>query len=139
MKFKLAPEDDAKVYVIDTAMAKVSLNILYELKVKHGISAKDLQGMAKYLEKYNGKPPEEMMDDKTALRAFMVVLWITRRYYGDKGPSGQPISLAEANDFPLDSFFILPDEEPEAEDAPKATQPASEAVIEVAEPTIQTT
>lgn len=127
MKFKLAPGDDAQVYDVDLAMAKVNLNILFELKTKHGISAKDLQGMAKYLEKYNGKPPEELLDDKVALRAFMVVLWLTRRYYGDKGPGGGRITLEEANDFALDTFFILPEEQPaaEAEGDPKAT-PASE-------------
>lgn len=139
MKFKLAPEDDAQVYDVDLAMAKVNLNVLFELKVKHGISAKDLQGMADYLNKFNGKPPEELLDDKVALRALMVVLWLARRYYGDKGPKGARITLEEANEFALDSFFIIP-EEPAEGDAgdPKAT-PDSE--VDTREPgsTIPTT
>ena len=92
-------------YDVNMGLAKVSLHTLFELKVKHGISAKDLQGMARYLEKFNGAPATDLMDDKVALRAMMVVIWLARRYAGEK------LSMEEANSFAMDSFFIKASDE----------------------------
>jgi hypothetical protein len=112
---------EGKEYDVDQGMAKVTLQTLFELKAKHGISAKDLQGMAGYLQKFNGKDPAELLDDKVALRGLMVVIWLARKHAGEK------LSMEEANSFPMDQFLIKP-EEPVADDDPKeATPPDSEA------------
>jgi hypothetical protein len=133
MKFKLSQEPDATVYDADLGLAKVSLALLFELKVKHGISAKDLSEMANYLNKFNGKSPIELMDDKVALRALMVVIWLTRRYY-DK----EKLSLDEANSFAMDEFFIVPEDDDDPKEAPEpATVSAPVAEGEV--PNIPTT
>jgi hypothetical protein len=122
MKFRIGTPTSEPLYDIDEGMSKVSLHLLFEMKAKHGISAKDLQGMANYLNKYNGKPPEELMEDKVALRALMVVIWLTRRHYGER------LTLEEANSFAMNEFFIELEEEPEGQPDPKA--PADSAAAE---------
>jgi hypothetical protein len=114
---------EGKEYDIEAGLAKVTLHTLFELKVKHGISAKDLQEMAQYLQKFDGQDATVLMNDKTALRALMIVIWLARKHAGEK------VSLEEANSFSMDAFFIKPEEEPlaGADEDPKATPPVSEA------------
>lgn len=106
---------EGKEYDVDAGLAKVTLHTLFELKVKHGISAKDLQDMAHYLEKFDGQPATALMDDKVALRALMIVIWLARKHAGEK------LSLEEANSFAMDQFFIKNEEPLVVDDDPKAT------------------
>lgn len=135
MKFQLSRNEGAQVYDADLGLSKVSLALLFELKVKHGISAKDLSEMANYLNKFNGKSPLELMDDKVALRALMVVIWLTRRYF----EPGSRMTLDEANSFAMDEFLIVDDGEDEADpkEAPAGTD--SEAAAKEAPPSTPTT
>lgn len=109
---------EGKEYDVEQGLAKVTLNTLFELKAKHGISAKDLQIMAQYLSKFNGKPAEELLDDKMAIRSLMVIIWLARKHAGER------ITLEQACEFDMTEFYIKAEDEPEPEDEadPKATE-----------------
>lgn len=111
---------EGKEYDVEQGLSKVTLTTLFELKAKHGISAPDLQSMANYLQKFNGKKPEELLADKFALRALMVVIWLARKHAGER------VTLEEANNFAMDDFFMKPSEEDNDAADPKATEPASD-------------
>jgi hypothetical protein len=118
---------EGKEYDVEAGLAKVTLHTLFELKVKHGVSAKDLQDMARYLQKFDGQPGEVLLNDKTALRALMVVIWLARKHAGEK------VTLEEANSFSMDQFLIKAEEEPIGDEDPKAT-PATAADAEADPP-----
>jgi hypothetical protein len=101
-------------------LQKVTLQTLFELKVKHGISVRDLQTAARKMDDI--KDPMQLLEDVEAFQTFMVIIWLARRYAGEK------LSLAEANsDFGLADLEIVHEEtdEPEAAALPPKTKRAS--------------
>jgi hypothetical protein len=112
MKFMIGDKE----YDAEQGVAKVSLSTLYELKVKHGIGMKTLVSMTRHFADF--KDPLDLLEDKNAFRAFMIIIWLARRY------AGEHCSLEEASQFPLDSLRIVNDE-PEPESDPKAPTASS--------------
>lgn len=112
-----------KEYDPKLGLQKVSLNTLFELKVKHNVGVRDLQAAALRLEKI--KDPLDLLEDVEAFQTFLIVIWLARRFAGDVGVNGKPITLTEANDdFAITDLLLLTedgDEEPAPD--PKAQTP----------------
>lgn len=113
MKFMIGDKE----YDAEEGLSKVSLHTLYELKVKTGIGMKTLAQMAQRLGQFDD--PMDVLDDKDAFRALMIVVWLARRY------AGEHLSLEESSSFPLEDFKLVVEDEPEGEEDPKAP-PASD-------------
>jgi hypothetical protein len=108
---------NGKEYDALLALAKVSLNTLYELKTKTGIGMQTLMKMVSKMGDF--KDPTELLEDKDAFNAFRIIIWLARTHAGEK------LSISEANDFPITDLLLVGD--PALEDtAPKATPPASD-------------
>jgi hypothetical protein len=101
MKFMIGDNE----YDAEEGVSKVSLSTLYELKVKHGIGMKTLVEMTRNFA--NFKDPLDLLEDKNAFRAFMIIIWLARRHAGER------CTLEEASQFPLDSLRIVTEPEPE--------------------------
>lgn len=86
MKFKI----NGTEYDPEMGLRKATLQTLFELKVKHGIGMKSLMASAKRMEKISD--PTDLLEDPEAFQTFMVVIWLARRYAGER------LSLEEAND-----------------------------------------
>lgn len=106
------------VYDPVLGLQKVTLQTLFELKVRHGVSIRDLQAAARKMDKITD--PIEVFEDAEAFQTFMVIIWLARRYAGEK------VSLEEANsDFGLVDLEIIREAEDEPEKAP-ATPPKAQ-------------
>lgn len=109
---------NGKEYDALMALAKVSLNTLWEMKRTTGIGMQTLMSMVAKMGEF--KDPAQVLDDEDAFTAFRLVIWLARTYAGEK------LSVEEANDFPVTDLLLLGDPaEEEAEQAPKATPPDS--------------
>jgi hypothetical protein len=105
MKFMIGDNE----YDAEAGVSKVALSTLYELKVKHGVGMKTLVEMTRSFANFTD--PMDLLEDKNAFRAFMIIIWLARRHAGER------CTLEEASSFPLDSLRIVG--EPEPEDDPK--------------------
>jgi hypothetical protein len=114
MKLKI----EGKEYDVAQGMAKVSLTTLFELKSKYGIGMAHLMKQGEKFGKI--KNNAEILDDLDMLQAFRVMVWLARKHAGEK------LTLDEANDFPLDAFEFVNEEDEPTEADPKGE--TSEAV-----------
>lgn len=112
MQFKIK----GVLYDAEMGLRKATLLTLFELKSKHGVGLKSLAATAKKFEQISD--PMELLEDAESFQLFLIIIWMARRYAGEK------ISLEQANDdFALDEFSLVLPDEPEREAAggdPKA-------------------
>lgn len=115
MKFRIGDKE----YDAELGLRKASLLTLFELKSKHGIGLKSLAATAKKFEQI--ADPMDLLEDEESFQLFLVVIWLARKYAGEK------LTLEEANsDFALDELVLVVEDEPEAEAAgPDPKAPAS--------------
>lgn len=118
MKFLI----EGREYDLERGLSKASLYTLFELKSKYGIGIKSMALIAKRMDKMTDTI--DMLDDEEAFKVFMAVVWLARRYAGEK------LTLEEANGMALDSLQIVEDEGEETPDpkAPTVSVPAAPAV-----------
>ncbi len=107
------------LYDAELGLRKASLLTLFELKSRHGVGLKSLASTAKKFEQISD--PMDLLEDTESFQLFLIIIWMARRYAGEK------LTLEQANDdFALDEFsMVLPDAEEEAGDpkAPAASAP----------------
>lgn len=118
MKFLI----EGREYDMERGLSKASLYTLFELKSKYGIGIKSMAAIAKRIDKL--ADPTDLLDDKETFEVFLAIVWLARRYAGEK------LTLEEANSMPLDSLQIVDDDGEEVTD-PKAltvSVPAAPAV-----------
>lgn len=109
MKFEI----NGKRYDPIEGVRGVSLQTLYELKVRHGVGVKDLQQNARKMEKV--KDAAEIFEDAEAFKTFMVIIWLARKH------AGETMTLEEANsDFGMKDLLVVREEG----DAPLSEEPA---------------
>lgn len=108
-----------KQYPLEEAMQKASLNDLYVLKVRSGMGIKALKSNLEKMQTYSD--PLDFLDDEGNLMALQAMIWLCRRF------AGENLSIEEANSTPINEIgFETDDEEPAAEQGPKAVAPDSD-------------
>lgn len=108
MKFLI----EGREYDLKNGIAKATLYTLFELKSRYGIGMKSLVGSAKKMESLTD--PMELLEDEASFKVFMALIWLARRYAGEK------LTLEEANNVSLDDFTVEPEEGDEVPEDPKA-------------------
>lgn len=112
MKFRIK----GKEYDAEAGLKKATLLTLFELKSRHGIGMKQLAATAKKFEEITD--PMELLDNTESFQLFLVVIWLARKYAGEK------LTLEEANDdFSIDELALIVDDE----EAPEAAGPDPKA------------
>lgn len=117
MKFLI----EGREYDVERGLSKASLYTLFELKSKYGIGVKSMVSAAKKME--NLADPMDLLDDEESFKTFLAIIWLARRYAGEK------CTLEEANSMPLDSLQIVAEDgdEEAAPKAPTVSAPAAKA------------
>lgn len=115
-------EINGKTYDAELGLRKATLLTLFELKSRHGVGVKKLAETAKRFEKITD--PMELLEDTDSFQLFLIVIWLARRYAGEK------LTLEQANDdFALDELkLIVPDSEGPAADPKGPTDSAPDGV-----------
>lgn len=119
MKFLI----EGREYDLERGLSKASLYSLFELKSRYGIGVKSMVETAKRMDKM--PDPMDLLDDEDAFKVFLAIVWLARRYAGEK------LTLEEANSMALDSLQIVNDEDGETTPDPKertVSVPAAPAV-----------
>lgn len=105
MKFLI----EGREYDLERGLSKASLYSLFELKSRYGIGVKSMVETAKRMDKM--PDPMDLLDDEDAFKVFLAIVWLARRYAGEK------LTLEEANGMALDSLQIVNDDD-DGDEAP---------------------
>jgi hypothetical protein len=113
---KLKIED--KVYDIGAALARPTLFLVREMKIRTGFGMKSLMEAA---EGFEGKTGPEIMDDEQLLGALIAMIWLARR------SAGEQLTFEEAGSFDMNALEYVEDPDPAelpgALEGPKETAP----------------
>lgn len=94
-------------YDLEHAMQKASLNDLYDMTFQTGVG---MSSLGSSLEGVNTDDLDAVMDDPKVFQALRCLIFLARRYAGEK------VSVAQANAFPFSDLSFLEDETDEETD-----------------------
>lgn len=102
-------EIDGKQYDLEAGMSHADLYTLFELKSKYGIG---MQSMLKAAERMKGLDPMALLDDVELFQTFLAMIWLARRYAGEKH------TLEESCSIQLTELKVVAEEGDEAQQDP---------------------
>lgn len=117
-----------KTYPLQEAIQGATLRNLYALKIQTGLGMKSLRDTFKRMEASAPKDgsqgdPLDFLEDADNLLALQAMVWLCKRH------AGEPVTVAEANDFPLSQIgFEREAEEEEPTPAPDPTTARTDSV-----------
>lgn len=119
---------DGKVYDLKGALMRPSLNDLHALLLATGIGVKTLKLRMQRIDELPDF--EDIFEDAELMDALRSLVWLARRNAGER------LSVEDANDFGMDTFELVSDEDdvPAADladptTAPTDSDPAAGAVV----------
>lgn len=117
MKFLI----EGREYDLKNGISKATLYTLYELKCKYGIGIKSLVAASKKMGAVSD--PMDFLEDEQTFQTFLAVIWLARRYAGEK------LTLEQANDFAMDSITVEQEDGDEETLDPKGQTVSVPAVV----------
>lgn len=127
MKLKIR----GKVYDVEAAVSKVTLQNLLVMQRDYGVNMADLaERVARFKDV---KDPRQLLGNPDLLEALLILIWMARRY------AGEDMTLEESGSFPMDEIEFIPDEEPAVADPKEQTGSGPAAGPPAQEPTTSKT